>query len=312
MSATDRSMLRIGTRGSPLALAQTEIVRAQLAVANGFDPAAIEVVTIRTSGDQVRDRPLADAGGKGLFTKEIEEALLAGRIDLAVHSAKDVPTFLPKGLVLAAYPERADPRDAFVSGRAATLKALRAGAVVGTASVRREALLRRLRPDVDVKLLRGNVHTRIEKIENGSFDAGVLALAGLARLGLAAKAKELLDSETFPPSVGQGAIAIEVRAADRQTEKLAVAIDDSATSAALACERAFLAELDGSCRTPIAGHARIMNGRLRFYGLVITPDGREAVDTSREGAPADGARLGADAGRELKRCAPAAVLAALA
>jgi hydroxymethylbilane synthase len=199
---TDRSRLRIGTRGSPLARAQTDIVRARLVAANRLDPASIEVVTISTSGDAVRDRPLAEAGGKGLFTKEIEEALLSGQIDLAVHSAKDVPTFLPEGLVLAAFPERADPRDAFVSENFARLKDLPAGAVVGSASVRREALVRRLRPDVVVKLLRGNVNTRLEKVANGAFDAAVLALAGLERLGLAARAKEVLDPGDFPPVRG--------------------------------------------------------------------------------------------------------------
>jgi hydroxymethylbilane synthase len=308
---TDRSRLRIGTRGSPLARAQTDIVRARLAIANRLDPAAIEVVAISTSGDAVRDRPLAEAGGKGLFTKEIEEALLAGEIDLAVHSAKDVPTFLPKGLVLAAFPERADPRDALVSENFARLADLPTGAVVGSASVRREALVRRLRPDVAVKLLRGNVNTRLEKVASGAFDAAVLALAGLERLGLSARAKEVLDPEIFPPSVGQGAIAIEIRAGDEEAASLAAAIDDMPTATALAAERAFLAELDGSCRTPIAGHARIVKGRLRFHGLVISPDGREAVETAREGLPSDAAQLGADAGRELKSRAPAGVLATL-
>jgi hydroxymethylbilane synthase len=304
--------IRIGTRGSPLALAQCETVRARLAAANAIDPEAIEVVVIRTSGDQVRDRPLAEAGGKGLFTKEIEEALLAEAIDLAVHSAKDVPTFLPYGLALAAYPERADPRDAFVSERAGSLASLRSGAVVGSASVRREALLRRLRPDVDVKLLRGNVQTRLEKVANGQFDATVLALAGLQRLGLAAQANEIFDPDTFPPSVGQGALAIEIRAGDSTAERHAASIDDARTSIALTTERAFLAELDGSCRTPIAGHARLIDGRLHFHGLVISPDGREAVETRRIGLPADAAALGADAGQELRRRAPAGVLAALA
>jgi hydroxymethylbilane synthase len=309
---SNRPRLRIGTRGSPLARAQTELVRARLAAANGIDPAEIEVVAIRTSGDAVRDRPLADAGGKGLFTKEIEEALRAGMIDLAVHSAKDVPTFLPDGLVLAAYPERADPRDAFVSTRAERLAGLARGAVVGTASVRREALVRRLRPDVEVKLLRGNVHTRLEKVTSGDFDASVLALAGLQRLGLEARAKEVLDPASFPPSVGQGAIAVEIRTTDSAVAALVAAIDHAPTSIALAAERAFLAELDGSCRTPIAGHAKLAGGRLHFHGLVISPDGREAVETTRDGLPADAARLGADAGRELKRRAPASVLASFA
>jgi hydroxymethylbilane synthase len=307
---TNKDRLRIGTRGSPLARAQAEFVRARIADKNGLDADALEIVVIRTTGDAVRDRPLADLGGKGLFTKEIEEALLADKIDLAVHSAKDVPIFLPDGLVLAAFPQREDPRDVFISKT--NLAALPAGAVVGTASVRREALVRRLRPDIEVQLLRGNVHRRLEKVADGTFHGTVLALAGLKRLGLEAEARELLDPSVFPPSVGQGAIAVEIRAGDRETGGLVAAIDDAPTSFALAAERAFLAELDGSCRAPIAGHARIDQGRLQFYGLLISPDGSEAVETTREGSPADGAELGADAGRELKRRASAALLSVLA
>jgi hydroxymethylbilane synthase len=306
---TDRPRLRIGTRGSPLARAQAEYVRARIAAAHGLDPDAVEIVVIRTTGDTVRDRPLADVGGKGLFTKEIEEALIAGSIDLAVHSAKDVPTFLPDGLKLAAYPEREDPRDVFVGG--APIAALPAGAIVGTASVRREALVRRMRPDIEVKLLRGNVHRRLEKVADGTFHGTVLALAGLKRLGLKAQARELLDPSVFPPSVGQGAIAVEIRADDQRTDGLAAAIDDPATSIALAAERAFLAELDGSCRAPIAGHAKIDGGQLKFYGLLISPDGRDLVETTREGLQEDAAKLGADAGRELKRRASKSLLSVL-
>lgn len=308
---TGRTRLRIGTRGSPLARAQAENVRARLAQAHGLDSGALEIVAIRTTGDQVRDRPLADVGGKGLFTKEIEEALLAGTIDLAVHSAKDVPTFLPEGLELAAYPEREDPRDVFVGRENRPLAEMPAGAVIGSASVRREALVRRLRSDVEVKLLRGNVQTRLDKVANGDFSGTVLALAGLKRLGLEARATEILDPHSFPPSVGQGAIAVEIRAADAATRKLVAAIDDPSASTALAAERAFLAELDGSCRAPIAGHARIVDGRFHFYGLLISADGREAVETTREGSPADAARMGADAGIELKRRASKALLAVL-
>jgi len=306
----NRARLRIGTRGSPLARAQAEFVRTRIAAANGLEPAAVEIVVIRTTGDKVRDRPLADLGGKGLFTKELEEALVAGSIDLAVHSAKDVPTFLPAGLRLAAYPEREDPRDAFVGGN--SLAKIAPGAIIGTASVRREALVRRLRPDIEVKLLRGNIHTRLEKVANGTFHGTVLALAGLKRLGLEAEARELLDPASFPPSVGQGAIAVEIREGDAATAALVAAIDDPGVSVALAAERAFLAELEGSCRAPIAGHARIDGGRLHFYGLLISPDGRESVETTRDGIVADAASLGADAGRELKSRASAALLAALA
>jgi len=305
---TQSSKFRIGTRGSPLALAQAKIVRARLAAAHGLDPEALEIVVVRTTGDRVLDRPLADAGGKGLFTKEIEEALAAETIDLAVHSAKDVPTFLPRGLVLAAFPPRADARDAFVSARAGTLGSLAAGASVGTSSVRREALTRRLRSDLRVELLRGNVHTRLDKIASGAIDAAILALAGLERLGLAGRATELLDPATFPPAVGQGAIAVEIRADDRRSASLVAAIDDPATATALATERAFLAALDGSCRTPIAGHARVTQGHVRFHGLVIAPDGTGAVETTREGPVADAVKLGTDAGRELRARAPKGVL----
>jgi hydroxymethylbilane synthase len=308
---TGKTRLRVGTRGSPLALAQTENVRERLVRAHGLAREAIEIVVIRTSGDRVRDRPLADVGGKGLFTKEIEEALLAGTIDLAVHSAKDVPTFLPEGLSLAAYPEREDPRDVFVGSNNASLAKIAPGAVVGSASVRREALLRRMRPDIDVKLLRGNVHTRLEKVASGAFAGTALALAGLKRLGLEARATEIFDPASFPPSVGQGAITVEIRARDEATRTFVAAIDDPQTSTALAAERAFLAELDGSCRAPIAGHGRIAGDRFHFYGLLISADGREAVETTREGPLSDATGMGADAGIELKGRASKALLAVL-
>jgi len=307
-----KAKFRIGTRGSPLSLAQTETVRARLAAAHGLPPAAFEIVVMRTSGDELRDRRLADLGGKGLFTKEIEEALLDGRIDLAVHSAKDVPTFLPAGLALAAFPLRADPRDAFVSARERSLASLPRGAVVGTASIRREALVRRMRPDLETSLLRGNVGTRLEKAERGEVDAAVLALAGLQRLGLADRVTEVLDPEVFPPAVAQGAIAIEIRDRDARARALVAVVDDSDVAIAVKMERAFLAELDGSCRTPIAGHASIARGRVRFYGLVISPDGRAAAETRREGPVNDAEALGADAGRELRARAPTGALLNLA
>lgn len=308
---TEMPRFRLGTRGSPLALYQAERVRARLVTAAGLAPDAIDIVKIRTTGDTVRDRPLAELGGKGLFTKEIEEALLDGRVDLAVHSAKDVPTFLPPGLVLAAFPEREDARDVFVGG-ADGVSALPAGALIGTASVRREALLKRMRPDLEVQPLRGNVHTRLEKISAGAFDGSVLALAGLKRLGLEEHVKEILDPAIFPPSPGQGAIAVEMRANDRETGELVRQIDDTGIAVALAAERAFLAVLDGSCRAPIAGHARVEAGRLHFSGLLISPDGREAVEARREGAAADAAAIGADAGHEIKSRATAALLSVLA
>jgi hydroxymethylbilane synthase len=299
---------RIGSRASPLALAQTELVRARLCAVHGLPADALEVIGLRTTGDAVRDRPLAEFGGKGVFTKEIEEALLDGRIDLAVHSAKDVPTFLPKGLALAAFPFRADARDAFVSKRANSLATLPAGAVVGTASIRREALIRRMRPDLQIRLLRGNVGTRLEKAERGEIDATILALAGLERLGLAARASEILDPKAFPPAIAQGAIAIEVRERDPRVARLVARIDVPEIAIAVRMERAFLAELDGSCRTPIAGHARVVGGEVDFYGLVISADGRHAAETHRRGPAGDAEKLGADAGRELRARAPAGAL----
>ena len=299
-----QSRLRIGTRGSPLALAQARMVRAQLAAAHGWDEAAVEIAAIRTSGDRIQDRPLADAGGKGLFTKEIEEALLAGAVDLAVHSAKDMPTVLPEGLVLAACLPREDVRDAFISPKAASLATLPQGAVMGTASLRRQAMVRRLRPDLRVVALRGNVETRLKKLNGGDVDATILALAGLKRLGLADAATAILDVDAFLPAVGQGAIAIEIRDDDARTRDLLATIDHADTSVALACERAFLGVLDGSCRTPIAGHAVIDGSALRFRGMILRPDGSQAFETARTGARGNAEALGADAGAELKAKAP--------
>jgi hydroxymethylbilane synthase len=276
------------------------MVRDNLALALGLPRERIEIRTIRTTGDTIRDRPLAEVGGKGLFTKEIEEALAAGAIDLAVHSAKDMPTVLPPGLIIAAVLSREDPRDVLISRKAETLRALPAGAVVGTASLRRQALVKRLRPDLAVVPFRGNVETRLRKLEEGAVDATLLALAGLKRLGLADVATETLAVGDFIPAVGQGVIAIEARA-DAPIRALVAAIDHADSMTALVCERAFLAALDGSCRTPIAGHAVIAGGRLRLTGLVARPDGRACLEPAREGAPSDAAALGADAGRELKR-----------
>jgi hydroxymethylbilane synthase len=301
--------LRIGTRGSPLALAQAAMVRARLADAHGIAFERIEVVTIRTTGDMVRDRPLSEVGGKGLFTKEIEEALMAGDVDLAVHSAKDMPTVLPGGLVISAVLPREDPRDVFISRKANSLRGLSAGAVVGTASLRRQALVKRLRPDLTVVPLRGNVETRLRKLDAGEVDATLLALAGLKRLGLADKATATLDAEQFIPAVGQGIIAIETRENDTTTRALLGAIDHADSMTALITERAFLAVLDGSCRTPIAGHATIAQGRVKFRGLIAKPDGSAAFDVVREGTISDAAALGAEAGEDVKRRAGANFLA---
>jgi hydroxymethylbilane synthase len=294
------AILRLGTRGSPLALAQAQLVREALAAAHGVDVAQIEQHVIRTSGDRIQDRPLAEAGGKGLFTKEIEEALLAGSIDVAVHSAKDIPTVLPAGLMLAAFLPREDARDVFISRSAAALAALPAGARVGTASLRRQALIRRRRPDLAIVALRGNIDTRLRKLDAGEVDAIVLALAGLRRIGRAEVATAVLDVDEFVPAVGQGAIGLETRTDDEKTRALLVPIDHAATAAALAAERAFLGVLDGSCRTPIAGHATVSDGTLQFRGMVLKPDGSAALETRRSGSATDAAQLGADAGAELR------------
>jgi hydroxymethylbilane synthase len=296
--------LRIGTRGSPLALAQADMVRAALAAAHGWAADAVEINVIRTSGDRIQDRPLSEVGGKGLFTREIEDALLNGTIDLAVHSAKDMPTLLPDGLMLAACLPREDVRDVFISRKAASLRDLPHGAVVGSASLRRQAMVRRLRPDISVVPFRGNVETRIRKLDAGEVDATLLALAGLKRLGLADKATALLDVDDFLPAVGQGAVTIEARIDDARTRALLAKIDHVDTSVALLAERAFLDVLDGSCRTPIAGHALLDGDRLSFRGMVLRPDGSQVFETTRAGARRDAVALGADAGAELKRRAP--------
>ena len=305
------ALLRIGTRGSPLALAQARMVRARLAAAHGVDEERIALTVIRTTGDMIQDRTLAQAGGKGLFTKEIEEALRAKSIDLAVHSAKDMPTVLPDGLTITAVLPREDARDAFIGRAAKTLRELAAGAVVGTASLRRQAIVMRLRPDLAVVPIRGNVETRLRKLDEGVVDATLLALAGLKRLGLASAASSIFSVDEFLPAVGQGIVAIETRADDRATRMLLDAVNDAQTATVLAAERAFLAVLDGSCRTPIAGHATLTAGRLRLHGLVAKPDGSAAFECTREGPASEAAALGAAAGTELKDRAGADFLKAL-
>jgi hydroxymethylbilane synthase len=259
--------LRIGTRGSPLALTQARMVAAMLGLGEE------SVLAFTTSGDRIQGR-LQEVGGKGLFTRELDEALLDGRIDCAVHSMKDLPTRLPAGLALAAVPAREDPRDGFIARRARTLAELPAGATVGTASLRRQAQTLNARPDLKVELLRGRVETRLARIESGDFDATYLALAGLKRLGLDGHATSIVDIETMPPPPAQGALAITARAGDTHVLAKLKTLDIAEHNIATTAERAFLAALDGSCRTPIAALARIDAGRLRFIGEVLTPDGR--------------------------------------
>ena len=291
--------IRIGTRGSPLALVQAEETRRELAAALEISAERIAIVPIRTTGDRITDRPIAEAGGKGLFTKEIDEALLDGRIDIGVHSAKDMATRLPDGIVIAACLPRGDVRDAFISSRVARLADLPKGAVLGTSSLRRKALALRARPDLTIVDLRGNVDTRLRKIAEGVADATLLAAAGLARLGLGDRVASFLDSAVWLPAPGQGTIAIAARSGDRVMRDRLAAIDDRATALALAAERAYLAVLDGSCRTPIGGLARIEGDRLAFEGVIVKLDGSVAHTVTRGGLASEAATIGADAGADL-------------
>ena len=305
-------MLRIGTRGSPLALIQAELTRAALLAAHpNLGGEGIEILPIKTTGDKVQDRTLAAIGGKGLFTKEIEEALLDGRVDLAVHSMKDMPTFLPDGLMIGAMLEREDARDALISPVADSIAALPQGAVVGTASLRRQAQLLLVRPDLTIQPLRGNVGTRLEKLARGDAAATVLALAGLKRLGKAAAATAVLSIDEMLPAVAQGAIGIEIRADDSRMRELVAAIDHAPTSIAVAAERAMLAVLDGSCRTPIAGHAIITGAEMRLRGLVALPDGTEShlAEDSGNATLNDATELGRTLGERLKALAGPGFLA---
>ena len=298
-SATPPPVLRIGTRGSPLALAQAHAVRDRLGALPGLAEAEIDVITIRTTGDRIQDRPLSEVGGKGLFTKEIETALLSGAIDLAVHSSKDMPTQLPDGLELGAFLPREDVRDAFLSNFAKEFMDLPQGAVLGTSSLRRRAMALRLRPDLQTVEFRGNVQTRLKKLEEGVAHATLLAKAGLNRLGLADHATSLLDIDDFLPAAGQGAVAIETRQGDIQIGAVVQRIDDPETHIALDAERAFLARLDGSCRTPIGGLAQIVAGILVFRGMVLAPDGSRSEAVRLSGSPSEAAALGTAAAEEL-------------
>lgn len=300
--------LRIGTRGSPLALAQVHLVSGALAAAHPAAPPA-DIVPIVTTGDRITDRPLADIGGKGLFAKEIEAALLAGAIDCAVHSAKDLETVLPDGLVIAAVLPREDPRDALICPASRTMEGIPRGARLGTASVRRKSLVRALRPDLQIAPIRGNIGTRLDKVANGEFDATLLAMAGLIRAGCAGDAAPLAVDD-FLPSAGQGIVAVQCRAGDAAVLDHVAPIDHAETMAALRAERAVLAVLDGSCRTPIAAHAEIRDGRITVRGLVADPGGAGIWRHGERGPAGDPAALGQAVGQALRAAAPPAVLAA--
>ncbi len=295
--------IRIGSRGSPLAVAQANEVKRRLIAAHGLDESAVEILTFKTTGDRIQDRPLAQAGGKGLFTKEIEEALLASEIELAVHSMKDMPTVLPDGLVIAAMLPREDVRDAFISVRFGSIAELPSGAIVGSSSLRRQAQVRRMRPDLQVIEFRGNVDTRLRKLEQGVADATFLACAGLNRLGQSDRITRVMPTEEMLPAVAQGAIGIEIRQDDDRIAQLVSALDHEPTSICVGTERAFLARLEGSCLTPIAGLAELRDDAIQFRGLILTPDGSRFHEIERQGSPADARAMGDDAGRELRAIA---------
>ena len=292
--------LRIGTRGSPLAVAQAEETRTRLMAAHGLAKDAFEIVVIRTSGDRVQDRALSEIGGKGLFTKEIEEALIAGNIHIAVHSMKDMPTVLPDGLAITCVLPREDVRDAFVSINHASLDDLPKGAVFGSSSLRRRAQLLNRRPDLQMVEFRGNVQTRLSKLNAGVADATLLAAAGLRRMGNDDLAAGAVSVDTLLPAVAQGAIGIELRLNDADTQALLDPINDVDTETQLAAERAFLAGLDGSCRTPIAGLAELHGDQIRFRGEVIRPDGSECLSVEHTGPASDAAVIGAESAKELR------------
>ncbi|MDQ0456638.1 hydroxymethylbilane synthase [Rhizobium paknamense] len=291
---------RIGTRGSPLALAQAHETRRRLMDAHGLPEEMFEIVVLSTTGDRITDRSLAEIGGKGLFTLELEQQLTSGGLDLAVHSSKDMPTALPDGLHIAAYLPREDMRDAFIGRSAAKLLDLPQGAVVGSASLRRQALIRRLRPDLQVITYRGAVETRLRKLAEGQVDATLLAVAGLKRLGKETVVTEFLDLESFPPAPAQGAICIESRIDDQRINDLLAAINHRPTFDAVSCERALLAALDGSCRTPIAGYAVSDGETLRLAATILTPDGQVSHSLQGEGLVAKAFDLGWSTGQTLR------------
>jgi len=288
-----------------LALAQTRELMDRLLEAHGFGAGAIEITAIKTSGDMILNVPLSEAGGKGLFTKELDLALQQGDIAIAVHSAKDLPTFLPAGIEIAGYLPREDVRDAWISPHAAHPLELPMGSIVGTASLRRGAMLKRLRPDLKISLLRGNVETRLAKVAKGEADATLLALAGLKRLGLEASATSVLDVGDFVPAAGQGAIAITMRTGDEVARALLAPVLDARTAVALAAERAFLGVLDGSCKTPIGAYACVEAGNVAFRAIVLKPDGSQFFETVASGPSSDAALLGDAAGQDLAAQIPA-------
>ncbi len=286
------SPLIIGTRGSPLALAQAHETRRRLSSAFDLPEDAFVIKVIKTTGDKILDRPLKEIGGKGLFTREIEDDMLSGAIDIAVHSMKDMPVLQPEGLVLDTYLPREDVRDAFVSAGHEKLADLPSGAVVGTSSLRRRAQLLNYRPDLNVVEFRGNVQTRLKKLEDNVADCTFLAMAGLRRLDMAHVAKSAIETDEMLPAVAQGAIGIERRIDDTRAAEMLEAIHDKETGQRLAAERAFLEALDGSCETPIAGLSELNGTNMRLRGQVLRPDGSESIGDDVTGSIEDGAEMG--------------------
>lgn len=293
------TIIRIGTRGSPLALAQANDVRRRLMAAHGQGEASYEVVVIKTSGDRIQDRPLSEVGGKGLFTKEIEEALLNKDIDLAVHSMKDVATELPGGLAMSSILPREDVRDAFISLRHSSLEDMPAGGKVGTSSLRRAAQVKFLRPDLEVVEFRGNVQTRLQKLSDGVADATFLACAGLNRLSMSDRVTAHVDVTVMIPAVAQGAVGIEIRDDDEAIRDLLQPLNDEATALCVTAERAFLRTLEGSCRTPIGGLAELSDGQLKMRGEVLSPDGKERYRGDKGGEAASAIRVGEELAAQL-------------
>ncbi|PTQ73380.1 hydroxymethylbilane synthase [Celeribacter persicus] len=296
---TPAAPLKIGTRGSPLALAQAYETRTRLMTAFDLPEQAFEIVTISTRGDRVQDRSLRDLGGKGLFSKEIEEFLLTGEIDIAVHSTKDMSVVQPEGLILDTYLPRENPFDAFITLDGKALADLPQGAVVGSSSLRRKAQLLNKRPDLTVVEFRGSVQTRLQKLEEGVAEATFLAMAGLNRLGYDHVPRRAVTADEMLPAVAQGAISIERREGDADVAEMLAALHDETTGQAMACERAFLAKLDGSCQTPIAGLAEVDGGTIRLRGEILRTDGSESLTDDMTGAVEDAAAMGVEMATKL-------------
>jgi hydroxymethylbilane synthase len=301
--------LRIGTRGSELALWQANHIRERLAAVHGVEA---QLVRIRTSGDHFQSASVAqigaERGAQGVFIKELEDALLAGTVDLAVHSMKDVPTATPHGLAFPAVTKREDPRDCFISRDGRTLKELPAGSRIGTSSLRRQAQLRHHRADLEVVDLRGNVDTRLKKVAAGEFDAIILAVAGLTRLGVSGRISEILPAEWMLPAIGQGALGIETLIEDRETSELVAALNDAATYACVSAERSLLRELEGGCQVPLGAWARLENGQLRIEACLLSPDGQQCLRQERSGPAADAEQIGRRLGEIFKEAGAEEIL----